>query len=91
MNSSIVAVELAWRVAVAVGKKLKWPASRAYILFRTIDFLAYNFMRFLLSLAVTMPFSIPLGLLASYFYAYHLLASNVYSTHLPKLLFEVRA
>jgi len=59
LNSSIVAFEFTFRVAVAIGKKLKLPGSRAYILFRVSDRLAYWSMRLMLAYAFTAPFSIP--------------------------------
>jgi len=90
LNSSIVALEFALRVAVAIGKKLKLPASRAYILFRVFDRLAYWSMKLLLAYAFTAPSSIPTAIVLTYFYACFLanefLASNLYSTHLLKLM-----
>jgi|GEM_PF-5977135 len=83
-----------WRVSTAVGRRFKLKADKAYPIFRVFERIGYWSMKLLLNFAITAPFSIPLSLLISYFYAdllANFLAYNVYATQLFTLPMEVIA
>jgi hypothetical protein len=84
-----------WRVSTAIDRRFKLTADQAYPIFKIFNALGYWSMKILLAFAVTAPFSIPISLLISYFYANLLInnpmAYNVYATQLFTLPMEAIA